>query len=370
MTIEIIDDQIKLYLNEGQPGAVTEDGIQTLTNKTITLGSNTVTGTKAQFNAALTDGDFLFVGDAQPIDADLTAIAALTGTAGLLKKTAVNTWELDTTSYLTSSAIGSTVQAYAANLTSWAAIEPAAKQDALVSGTSIKTINSTSLLGSGDIVISGSGSEDTTTSFTYTYTGVMGVPPIPLPGSGSLLASPAGNERAFNVLFVGPANPGLTGIEFTKLEFVGGTFQPSSMAALTTLSLPALTTVGGGFNPSSMAALTSLSVPAIERIGTAITSGNAIQINAGTGALTTFELPATLKQVGDTAGNVVITSAALNQASVDSILIRLAALNGTGGTMAFSNRTVTITGTSAAPSSTGLAAKATLVARGCTVTHN
>ena len=119
-----------------------------------------------------------------------------------------------------------------------------------------------------------------------------------------------------------------------------------------------------------MAALTSLSVPAIERIGTAITSGNAIQINAGTGALTTFELPATLKQVGDTAGNVVITSAALNQASVDSILIRLAALNGTGGTMAFSNRTVTITGTSAAPSSTGLAAKATLVARGCTVTHN
>lgn len=35
----------------------------------------------------------------QPLDADLTAIAALAGTSGLLKKTAANTWELDTTPY-------------------------------------------------------------------------------------------------------------------------------------------------------------------------------------------------------------------------------------------------------------------------------
>lgn len=34
---------------------------QTLTNKTVALGSNTVSGTKAQFNAALTDGDFATV---------------------------------------------------------------------------------------------------------------------------------------------------------------------------------------------------------------------------------------------------------------------------------------------------------------------
>jgi hypothetical protein len=38
----------------------------------------------------------------QPYDGDLAAIAALTGTSGLLKKTAANTWELDTTAYLTS----------------------------------------------------------------------------------------------------------------------------------------------------------------------------------------------------------------------------------------------------------------------------
>ena len=39
--------------------------------------------------------------DAQPKDADLTSIAGLTGTTGFLKKTAANTWSLDTTSYLT-----------------------------------------------------------------------------------------------------------------------------------------------------------------------------------------------------------------------------------------------------------------------------
>jgi len=35
----------------------------------------------------------------QPLDADLTSIAGLTGTTGLLKKTAANTWTLDTSAY-------------------------------------------------------------------------------------------------------------------------------------------------------------------------------------------------------------------------------------------------------------------------------
>ena len=208
-----------------------------------------------------------------------------------------------------------------------------------------------------------------TTALTYTYTGILDAPIVQLPGaSESVLASPGGKERAYGALF-SQANQRLTGVDFPNLEFISGNFSPSTMAALTSLSLPALTAVGGSFAPSGMAALTSLSVPAIEAIGATLSSGNAISITGGLDALSTFELPATLKLVGGTAGNVTITSAALSQASVDSILVRLAALDGTNGTVAFNNRTVTITGTSAAPSATGLAAKATLVKRGCTVTH-
>jgi phage-related tail fiber protein len=39
--------------------------------------------------------------DAQPLDGDLTSIAGLAGTSGLLAKTAANTWSLDTNAYIT-----------------------------------------------------------------------------------------------------------------------------------------------------------------------------------------------------------------------------------------------------------------------------
>lgn len=60
--------------------------------------------------------------------------------------------------YLTSSAIGVSVQAYDADLTAWAGLTTSSKQDTLVSGTNIKTINGNSLLGSGDLTITGGSS--------------------------------------------------------------------------------------------------------------------------------------------------------------------------------------------------------------------
>lgn len=59
--------------------------------------------------------------------------------------------------YLVPADIGVTVQGYTANLAGWSAIAPSTKQDTLVSATNIKTINGESILGSGDIVVTGGG---------------------------------------------------------------------------------------------------------------------------------------------------------------------------------------------------------------------
>lgn len=69
--------------------------------------------------------------------------------------------------------IGVSVQDWSANLDSWSAIAPSAKQDTLVSATNIKTINGASVLGSGDLTIGGGpivlAAQNTTTGTSYDY---------------------------------------------------------------------------------------------------------------------------------------------------------------------------------------------------------
>lgn len=98
------------------------------------------------------------------------AINELDSAASITDATLVPVGETDTLKKTTWATVKSTLKTYfdglyqaaSANLTSWAALATSAKQDTLVSGTNIKTINSTSLMGSGDLTVSASPGGSTT----------------------------------------------------------------------------------------------------------------------------------------------------------------------------------------------------------------
>jgi hypothetical protein len=202
----------------------------------------------------------------------------------------------------------------------------------------------------------------------------------------------------------------LSTLTMPLLKYIGGNFSATSAPALTSVSLSSLVAVNGSVSPIYSAA-TSIDLSSLVYIGNGLslsaalcTSINlsslqhvygAVGISMGLSILTTLNLPALVGVYGSSGinlggglannlatfsmgsglkvvgGNVSFSGCALNQASVDGVLVSLAALDGTGGTTAYSSKTVTLSGgTNATPSATGLAAKAVLVGRGCTVNNN
>jgi hypothetical protein len=99
----------------------------------------------------------------QPVDADLTAIAALTGTAGFLKTDGAGTWTVDTNTYLTQSTGVTTVNGSSGAIINVALTTNTLAQFASTTSLQLKTLISDET-GSGSLVFGTS--PDITTSIT------------------------------------------------------------------------------------------------------------------------------------------------------------------------------------------------------------
>ena len=97
-------------VTSGSYGSATKASTFTVDSKGRLTAASEITVTPAWSSITSTPTTLSGYGitDAQALDADLTAIAALSGTSGILTKTAANTWSLDTNTYLTTGTAAST----------------------------------------------------------------------------------------------------------------------------------------------------------------------------------------------------------------------------------------------------------------------
>ena len=109
-----------------------------------------------------------------------------------------------------------------------------------------------------------------------------------------------------------------TTLSIPLLEIVSGSFSFAS-TTLTAIDAPSLRLVGVAMSFNTNSSLTSISLPVIEYI-----YGN-LSVNNGTASLTNLSLGSSLKYLG---GNVTITTATLNQTSVDGILVACGIVTG------------------------------------------
>lgn len=146
------------YFTTGVDSALTASSTNTLTNKSVSLGSNTLTGTKAQFNTAMTDDDFV----------------TLTGTETLTNKTL-------TAPTITTPVITFPVLSVAINSQTTAYTLTATDKSKLVIVTSASTANITvppSVFSQGDVVYisrSGAGALSLVAGAGVTITGTPGL---------------------------------------------------------------------------------------------------------------------------------------------------------------------------------------------------
>lgn len=140
--------------------------------------------------------------DAQALDADLTAIAGLAGTTGLLKKTAANTWSLDTSTYLTGNQ--SITLSGDASGTGATAITVTLANVATAGTYKSVTINAKGLVTSGTnpTTLAGYGITDAVSTASPTFTGTTTTPNLAFnTASGRITGDFSNATLASRVLF-------------------------------------------------------------------------------------------------------------------------------------------------------------------------
>ena len=152
----------------------------------------------------------------------------------------------------------------------------------------------------------------------------------------------------------------LTNFNAPKLRDSGGGLVVNSGTNLLSITLPALT--NGPFNFSSLSKLTNISCPAMISSGGVTLTGCSNLTSLAVGSIGSLK----------SSGNMTLPGTALDQSTVNYLLALLVSLDGSNGTTLWgTGKTLSIGGgTSAAPSGQGITDKATLQARGATVTTN
>ena len=170
------------------------------------------------------------------------------------------------------------------------------------------------------------------------------------------------NTNNDSALFNGPGAPALTHIQYGNMQY----YRNYGMQHISEFA--ALTRIDGSIYMWENSELTSFpSFPVLEYVA-GIYSYNNVSMTTLDGSNSPGGwLPNILNIDGD----VQFYGCALDQTSIDAILVKLAYLDGTNGTTTFQSRNVLLQdGSNATPSQTGLDAIAVLQSRGCNVNIN
>lgn len=213
---------------------------------------------------------------------------------------------------------------------------------------------------------------------------------------GSFLAGLPSSITTFsapNLIYIGGSAFGaapatfasLTSVSLPKLYYIGNTlFSSMTMNAVTNLDLSSLAYLSS-FTPTAMNAIASLNLPnvkVISQFSFASTSCTSINLSSliSMNSISVLSVPActtlTLPSLGTwkiCQQNITITSCAFNQTTVDNLLSAIAYMDGSNGTFLYgTGKTLTITGTSSAPTNLGstTTAGSNFVGAGTTCTVN